>query len=273
MSRRHPHAQDGEQRDHCSDHMSKRHAIADYQDTLDINLALAIGTAHGRPRGWPGSPAPGGWRRGASPRPSPPAGMVDTSRLGVSELQIMAAYLASRVRDQGQRPAQDAVEQRHAGHLHQARPAARPRPAPPQAPLHRRPAMGAGRLPARRRGVPPAPHRGSLRAVAELPEPELRLLYDSTEIIDVGVATQQRRGLPGAAPGLAARGPERALLPRRPRAGRPAPGPRGERTGGDGRPPRADRALQPAVERHRGPATAGGVPRPGRRRRHPHRGW
>jgi hypothetical protein len=35
--------------------------------------------------------------------------------------------------------------------------------------------------------------RARLRAVAELPEPELRLLYDA-EVIDVGVATQQRRG-------------------------------------------------------------------------------
>jgi hypothetical protein len=37
--------------------------------------------------------------------------------------------------------------------------------------------------------------RARLRAIAELPEPELRLLYDSAEVIDVGVATQQRRGL------------------------------------------------------------------------------
>ena len=32
------------------------------------------------------------------------------SKIGVSELQIMAAYLASRVRERGHRPSREAVE-------------------------------------------------------------------------------------------------------------------------------------------------------------------
>ena len=54
--------------------------------------------------------------------------IVDTSRFGVSELQIMAAYLASRVRTRAA-PGSGGRRAGRAGYLHQARPAARPRPA------------------------------------------------------------------------------------------------------------------------------------------------
>jgi hypothetical protein len=121
--------------------------------------------------------------------------MVDASRFGVSELQIMAAYLSSRVRDQGQRPTQDAVEQ--AALALYTKPGRRLDLEHPRRKLlsaaARRWVLDAFRPDAedsRRRRT-----RARLRAVAELPEPELRLLYDTAEVIDVGVARPERRGL------------------------------------------------------------------------------
>lgn len=121
--------------------------------------------------------------------------MVDTSRFGVSELQIMAAYLASRVREQGQRPAQAAVEQ--AALALYTKPGRRPDLEQPRRKLlsaaARRWVLDAFRPDAedsRRRRT-----RARLRAVAELPETELRLLYDTVDVIDVGVVRSERRGL------------------------------------------------------------------------------
>ena len=106
----------------------------------------------------------------------------------------MAAYLASHVRDQGQRPAQDAVEQATLA-------------------IYTKPGRRLDLDQPRRKLLSPAPSdgcwtpfgptprspAGAAPAVASAPWPSspsgLRLLYDSTEIIDVGVATQQRRGL------------------------------------------------------------------------------
>jgi hypothetical protein len=121
--------------------------------------------------------------------------MVDSSRSGVNELQIMAAYLASRVREQGQRPSRDAVEQ--AALALYTKPGRRIVVGQPRRKLlsaaARRWVLDAFRPDAedsRRRRT-----RARLRAVAELPDDELRLLYDTIEVIDVGVARSGRRGL------------------------------------------------------------------------------
>jgi hypothetical protein len=120
--------------------------------------------------------------------------MVDTSRFGVSELQIMAAFLASRVRDQGQRPSRAAVEQATLSLYN--KPGRRIDLDRPRRKLlsasARRWVLDAFRPDAedsRRRRT-----RARLRAIAALPADELRQLFDG-EVIDVGVARQQRRGL------------------------------------------------------------------------------
>ena len=121
--------------------------------------------------------------------------MVDASRSGIGELQIMAAYLASRVRERGQRPSRDAVE--HAALALYTKPGRRLDLRPPRRKLvsaaARRWVLDAFRPDTEDAGRRRT--RARLRAVAELPDDELRLLYDTGDVIDVGVAQPLRRGL------------------------------------------------------------------------------
>jgi hypothetical protein len=123
--------------------------------------------------------------------------VVETSRLGVSELQVLSAYLLSRIRDRGQRPDRDAVERAALSlytkpgrklQLEQTRRALISASA-------RRWVMDALRPDAedaRNRRT-----RARLRAVAELSDHELLRLIDAIDVIDVSYepAAATRRSL------------------------------------------------------------------------------
>jgi hypothetical protein len=117
--------------------------------------------------------------------------MVEMSKIGVSELQIMAAYLASRVRERGHRPSRDAVEL--AALWLYTKPGKRLDIGQPRRPLisaaARRWVLDAFRPDAedsRRRRT-----RARLRAVADLTDTELIQLVDAIDVIDVQVARER----------------------------------------------------------------------------------
>jgi hypothetical protein len=117
--------------------------------------------------------------------------MVEMSRIGVSELQIMAAYLATRVRERGYRPSREAIEL--AALSLYTKPGRRFDVNEPRRGLvsaaARRWVLDAFRPDAeesRRRRT-----RVRLRAVAELTDRELLRLADAIDVIDVDVAPRR----------------------------------------------------------------------------------
>ena len=119
--------------------------------------------------------------------------MVEMSKIGVSELQIMAAFLATRVRERGYRPSQEAVEL--AALSLYTKPGRRIDLSQPRRGLisaaARRWVLDAFRPDAedsRRRRT-----RARLRAVADLSDRELLQLVDAIEVIDVDLAPRPGR--------------------------------------------------------------------------------
>ena len=122
------------------------------------------------------------------------ARVVETSKLGVSELQVMAAFLATRVRERGYRPSSDAVAV--AALSLYTKPGRRLSASQVRKGLvsaaARRWVLDAFRPDAdeaRRRRT-----RARLTAIASLPDDELLQLVDAIDVIDVDVAPR-RAGL------------------------------------------------------------------------------